>query len=116
MLGNGGDKLLSAEDLEVGPVLAVGHLGAIDDGAGLFLVAHLLQRELIPDNMLGQAFPALCVVPRQLHTVMYAEARSVPPAHDLGYQFVTDFPTLFQHLEHGGAKELLQGLQVDPRQ
>jgi len=40
VLGNGGDKLFGSEDPEVGPALAVGHLGAIDGGAGLLLVAH----------------------------------------------------------------------------
>lgn len=35
--------------------------------------------------------------------------------HDIGYPIATDPPFLLQLLEHGGAKQFLQWLQIEPR-
>ena len=72
MLGDGRNKLLGREDLNVALGLGV-HSGAVDHGTVLSVVDHLLLGEGVADNVLGYAFKPGGIITSQRLAVVYAE-------------------------------------------
>ncbi len=78
MLRDGGYELLGREDFEIALGLGV-HPGAVDDGAVLGVVDHLLLGEGVADDVLGDAFKAGGIVAPQRLAVVHAEPAVLPP-------------------------------------
>ena len=79
--GDGRDPIEDRKHLEVAREDTM-HLGAVDDRVALCMIAHLLQRDRGPQDMLGQLLPARLVPAVNVHLVMDAKA-GVAPAQKL---------------------------------
>ncbi len=89
MLGYGSDEFLSGIDLEVFPVLSFFHPSLVDDFIGFLNEFDLLDVENIPYDVLGNGFPALCILPFNTDTVINTET-AMTPCHEFSDQFVCD--------------------------
>lgn len=112
VLRDGRNELLGGEDFEI--TLGLGmHPRAVNDGAVLGVVDHLLFGERVADDVLGYAFkPGGIVTPQRL-AVVYTEA-AVLPAQELAGHLRREQLLLDEHPDDPHAKELFQRLGADP--
>ncbi len=109
--GDGRDPIYDRKHLDVALENRM-HLGPVDDGTALGMIAHLLQRERDRRDRLGEFLTPGLVPAVNAHLVMNAEA-GVPPAQQLLDQHVIDLALPSQHREDLVPKEQLEFLEID---
>ena len=93
MLCDSCDKFQGRIYLEVFPAFTFFHPALVNHLLGFLNVPDLFDVEHIPDNVLGNGFPALCIVPLDTNTVVDTETGVAPPL-EFSDQFVCDLSLL----------------------
>jgi len=83
VLGDGGDEVTRAENLEVAVNLLV-HAGTIDDRVAGRVDLHLFDGERVADDVLGQALQVFALVGLHAAAAVNVEASVHPPAQHPG--------------------------------
>jgi hypothetical protein len=100
---DGGYKGLSVEGFPQA-LRGVVAFAAVDDFAGFRQVGHLFQRKGIAQNVLGEPFQGIVVVPLNAVAGVDAEAAMMPQTHL--FRFLGgEFALLREELEHADAKQ-----------